>query len=136
MTQKLITKIGISILFVMALVACSDYPIDENGLLITDRHSCYMSSFGLVGTDNQTVLLEQPTVANGLIDTIACTVTAVAKYGTNLKKVKPYCSVTDDIFVTPSMGKWEDFTQPHQYTLISGDRQVSKTYTITVTVEQ
>lgn len=121
---------------IVAFNACDDYPIDENGLLITDRHSCYMSSFGLLGTDNQTVLREQPTVANGLIDTLACTVTAVAKYGTNIQKVKPYCSVTDDIIVTPSMGKWCDFTESKQYTLISGDRKVKKTYTITVTVEQ
>lgn len=124
-------------IFAIVIVsACEDYPMDENGLLITDRHSCYMSSFGLVGTDNQSVLVEQPTVANGLIDTLACTVTAVAKYGTNLKKVKPYCSVTDDIVVTPSMGKWIDFTEPKQYTLKSGDRLVEKTYTITVTIEQ
>lgn len=125
-----------SILAIITLNSCGDYPVDDNGLLITDRHSCYMSSFSLVGTDLQTVLLEQPTVANGLIDTLECTVTAIAKYGTNLKRVKPYCSVTDDIIVTPAMGKWIDFTEPKQYTLISGDRQVKKTYTITVTVQQ
>ena len=125
-----------SILALLSLNSCDDYPIDDNGLLITDRHSCYMSSFSLVGTDHQTVLVEQPTVANGLIDTLACTVTAVAKYGTNLKKVKPYCGVTDDIIVTPMMGKWVDFTEPRKYTLISGDPKVKKTYTITVTVQQ
>ncbi|GAB6007847.1 hypothetical protein [Dysgonomonas reticulitermitis] len=128
--------IFISIIAALSLNACGDYPIDDNGLLITDKHACYMSSFSLVGTDNQTVLLEQPTVANGLIDTLQCTVTAVAKYGTNLKKVKPYCGITDDITVAPAMGQWIDFTEPKQYTLVSGDRKVRKTYTITVTVQK
>lgn len=130
------SKILIAILSMALLSSCEDYPIDANGLLITDKQTCYMSSFNLVGTDNQDVLVAQPTVGNGLIDTITCTVTAVAKYGTNLRKVKPYCGVTDDITVTPSMGKWIDFTQPQTYTLISGDRKVRKTYTITVTIQE
>lgn len=125
----------LSLLSVFAFYSC-DYPLDDNGLLITDRNSCYMSSFHLVGTDLQEVLVEYPTVANGLIDTLNCTVTAVAKYGTNIKKVKPYCEVTDDMIVTPSMGVWTDFSEPRQYTIISGNRKVQKTYTITVTVEQ
>lgn len=125
-----------SILSVAMFSACDDYPIDEKGLLITDRHSCYMSSFNLVGTDNQEVLVAQPTVANGMIDTLACTVTAVAKYGTNLKKVKPYCGVTDDITVEPGMGKWIDFTESKKYTLVSGDRKVRKEYLITVTIQE
>ncbi|WP_370862365.1 hypothetical protein [Parabacteroides faecis] len=119
-----------------SLVSCGDYPIDENGLLITEKDKCYMSSFYLVGTDNQSVLVKDPTVSNGLIDTVACTVTAVAKFGTNLTKVKPYCSVTDDITVEPGMGKWIDFTTPKEYTLVSGNREIRKKYTITVTVQK
>lgn len=125
-----------SILSVVLFNSCDDYPMDDKGLLITDRHSCYMSSFNLVGSDHQDVLVTQPTVANDLIDTLACTVTAVVKYGTNLKKVKPYCSVTDDITVEPGMGQWIDFTEPKKYTLVSGDRKVRKVYTITVTVQE
>lgn len=128
----------ILLMFVLlgCLSSCGDYPIDENGLLITQKTKCYMSGFYLVGTDNQSVLVTNPTVNNGLIDTVACTVTAVAKYGTNLTKVKPYCSVTDDIIVKPGMGKWMDFTTPQEYILISGNRQIQKKYTITVTVQQ
>lgn len=118
-----------------ALASCGDYPIDENGLLITERTACYMSSFDLVGTDHQTVLVSRPTVENGLIDTVACTVNATAKFGTNLKKVKPYCSVTDDITVQPGMGNWVDLTEPLEYTLVSGNRKIKKTYTVTVTVQ-
>lgn len=118
------------------LVSCEKYPIDDNGLLITERTKCYMSSFDLVGSDNQNVLVTRPTVGNGLIDTVNCTVTAVAKFGTNLKNVKPYCGVTDDITVQPGMGKWVDFTAPRKYMLVSGNRQIKKEYTITVTLQQ
>jgi len=95
-----------------------------------------MSSFDLLGSDNQNVLVTRPTVSNGLIDTVNCTVNAVALFGTNLKHVKPYCGVTDDITVEPGMGKWIDFTEPRKYTLISGNRQIKKEYTITITVQQ
>lgn len=125
-----------ALVLIGSLVSCEKYPIDDNGLLITEKQKCYMSSFYLVGTDNQNVLVKEPTVGNGLIDTVACTVTAVAKFGTNLTKVKPYCGVTDDITVEPGMGKWMDFTAPHEYTLVSGDRKIRKKYTITVTVQK
>ena len=125
-----------ALMLISTFTACEKYPLDDNGLLITEKSSCYMSSFYLVGTDNQTVLTKDPTVANGLIDTVACTVTAVAKFGTNLTKVKPYCSVTDDITVEPGMGKWIDFTAPQEYTLVSGNRKIRKKYTITVTVQK
>ncbi|SBW03632.1 hypothetical protein [uncultured Dysgonomonas sp.] len=118
------------------MVSCEDYPVDDKGLLITDKATCYMSSFNLLGSDNQSVLVRVPTYSNGDIDTINCTVKAVAKYGTNLTHVKPYCGVTDDITVTPSMGKWIDFSTPHKFTLISGNRKIKKEYTITVTIQE
>ena len=130
-------KIILTMVALMGFFAsCNDYPMDDNGLLITDKTSCYISSFYLLGTDNQSVLVTNPTVSNKLIDTIACTITAVAKYGTNLKKVKPYCSVTDDITIEPGMGKWIDFTEPKEYTVVSGNRKIRKKYTITVTVQE
>lgn len=129
------------ILLILSLVAvagsaCRKYPIDENGLLITDNNICSMSSFNLVGTDNQTVLITQPTLGNGLVDTVNLKVTAVARFGTNMLKVKPYCGIGADVTVSPKMGEFTDFTQPRTYTLTSGNRQIKKVYTITVTVQQ
>ncbi|MBK0379703.1 hypothetical protein [Mucilaginibacter segetis] len=118
-------------------ISCRKYPVDEKGLLITDNTTCYMSSFNLLGSDNQTVLVTIPTFANGLIDTVKGTVTATAKFGTNITKVKPYCSLgANDMLVDPFMGQWTDFTQPKTFTLISGTRKIKKVYTITVTVQQ
>jgi hypothetical protein len=123
--------------FFMATASCRKYPIDDNGLLITESRICYMSSFNLLGSDNQNVLVTPPTFTNGLIDTVNLKVTAVAKFGTNLAKVKPYCGTgAADMLVEPFMGVWTDFTQAKQYTLVSGDRNVRKTYTITVTLQQ
>lgn len=105
--------------------------IDDNGLLITTRSECYMGFFELLGTDNFTVL-----TATATVDTVALTVNGIAKLGTNLTHVKPYCSVVTDAIVEPAMGQWVDFTSPRQYTVISGNRKVKKTYTITITVQQ
>lgn len=135
--KKYILIIILTACVITTVISCRKYPIDDNGLLITDNTICYMSSFNLLGSDNQTVLVTQPTVANGLIDTIKCTVTAIAKFGTNITKVKPYCSLgANDMLVDPFMGVWTDYTLPQQYTLISGTRKIRKLYTITVTVQK
>ena len=127
----------IALCIITTALSCRKYPIDDKGLLITDNTICYMSSFNLLGSDNQTVLVTQPTFANGLIDTIKCTVTAVAKFGTNITKVKPYASLgANDMLVEPFMGEWTDFSQPQNYTLVSGNRNVRKQYTITITVQR
>jgi len=129
--------LAIAICIITTALSCRKYPIDDNGLLITDNTICYMSSFNLLGSDNQTVLVTQPTFANGLIDTIKCTVTAVAKFGTNITKVKPYASLgANDMLVEPFMGVWMDFTQSQTYTLVSGNRNIRKPYTITITVQR
>ena len=126
------------IYFVFALASvlvfggCSEDPIDDAGLLITGRSQCYMSFFDLLGSDHRTVLVSGTTV----IDTVAQTVKAVAKFGTNLQRVKPYSSVVTDALVQPAMGVWVDFSKPLEYTVISGNRQVQKKYTITITVQQ
>ncbi len=114
----------------IAFNSCRKYPVDDNLQLITTKVDCYMSYFQLLGSDGRPVL-------NGtaLIDTIAQTVTAEAVFGTNIKHVKPYCSVATDAKVEPNMGVWTDFSEPRQYKVISGNRKVEKTYTITITVQ-
>lgn len=112
--------------------SCNEDPVDDSGLLITTRSQCYMSFFDLLGSDHRTVLVSGTTV----IDTVAQTVKAVAKFGTNLQRVKPYSSLVTDAILEPAMGNWVDFSQPMQYTVVSGNRKVRKVYTITVTVQQ
>ncbi|MDR1370554.1 MAG: hypothetical protein LBJ72_10610 [Dysgonamonadaceae bacterium] len=120
----------LSVSVAFGIYSCSDTPIDDDGLLVTERAECYISMFELLGPDNRTVL-----VSSASVDTLNCTVTGVAKFGTNIKHVKPYCGLVSDAKMTPAMGDWIDFSQPRQYTVISGNRQVKKTYTITITVQ-
>lgn len=122
--------LAVTTLFLFA--SCEKEPVDENGLLVSQRAECFVTFFDLLGSDHRTVLVSGSTV----IDTVNQTVTAVAKFGTNITYVKPYCSAAIDAVVEPKMGVWTDFTAPVQYTVVSGNRKVRKTYTITVTLQQ
>lgn len=113
------------------LSSCIKRPLDEDNLLISTQTSCYIGNFFLYGSDHIDCLVPSKTV----IDTVNLTVIAVAKFGTNLKNVKPACSLSIDSKIGPSMGQWIDFTVPKKYTVVSGNRIVKKEYTITVTVE-
>jgi hypothetical protein len=130
--KKIALIFALMITAVSFLGSCNDdNVIDDNGLLITQRSQCYMSFFDILGPDNVTSL-----AGGTIIDTVALTVNATAKLGTNLKRVKPYCSVVTDAIVEPAMGTWVDFSSPREYTVISGNRKVKKTYTITITLQQ
>lgn len=121
---------GLSILLSF-FSGCTDYPMDEDDLLITTQTRCYIGSFYLYGPDHLDCLIQDSTV----IDTVNQTVLGLAKFGTNLSKVKPAASLSLDTKVIPAMGVWSDFTVPRTYTLISGNRQIEKEYTITIRLE-
>jgi hypothetical protein len=111
-----------------------EYPIDEDGLLITPRAECYVSSFELLGPDFLTVLTK-----NAVVDTAACTVTAVVVYGTDLKNLYPQFTLVSDAKLDPKItGKtdFSDLANPRQWTVVSGNRQVRKTYKVILTVQQ
>ncbi|MDR2627814.1 MAG: hypothetical protein LBC40_07250 [Dysgonamonadaceae bacterium] len=108
----------------------SDYPIDEDGLLITDRTECYVSSLQLLGIDGLTVLLHSPTDG---IDTVACTIHADVKWGVDLKHLYPQFTLAQDCKLEPKITGITDFSDlehPRQYTVISGNRAIRKTYTL------
>lgn len=121
--------------FVLALsTGCSDdLPIDEDGLLITDREECYVSNFELRGTDFQTALFEPP-----IIDNEALTIRAVVLFGADLKNLYPQFTLVTDAKLDPKITGFTDFSDlanPKQYTVISGNRKVRKTYTVYITVQ-
>ena len=122
------------ILITFAWVRCAkDYPVDEDGLLITTRGQCYVSNFELLGSDFQTV---RTTAA--VIDTTAQTINAVVFYGTDLKNLYPQFSLVTDAKLDPKItGKvdFSDLANPKKYTVISGNRIVKKTYTVYITVQ-
>lgn len=113
---------------------CSkDIPVDSDGLLITDRAECYVSNFELLGSDFQTVRTK-----NAVIDTTAQTVNVEVFYGTDLKNLYPQFSLVTDAKLDPKItGKvdFSDLANPKQWTVVSGNRKVKKTYTVYVTVQ-
>ncbi len=122
---------GIIFTLSVAIFSCTEFPMDDDDLLITPQTRCYIGNFYLYGPDNIDCLIQDSTV----IDTVNLTVDGLARFGTNLKKVKPAASLSLDSKVTPEMGVWTDFTEPRKYTVISGDRKIQKEYTITIRLQ-
>lgn len=133
---KFINKIGAIILIAAIFMGCSltDHPIDEDGLLITDRAECFVSNFELLGADFQTVRTKNP-----VIDTVAQTIEVEVFYGTDLRNLYPQFSLVTDAKLDPKItGKvdFSDLANPKVYTVVSGNRQIRKPYTVYITVQQ
>src|SRR5947209_4992028 len=105
--------------------ACKkDFPVDEDGLLITTRAECYVSNFELLGTDFVSVRTKAP-----VIDTVAQTIAVTVQFGTDLKNLYPQFSLVTDAKLDPKItGKvdFSDLANPKVYTVISGNRQIRK----------
>ena len=119
----------------LIVVGCTKFPIDEDGLLITDREDCYISNLELLGSDQRSVLTEKLVV----IDEEKLTISAEVQFGTDLRNIYPQFSLATDAKLDPKIvGKvdFSDLEHPKQYTVISGNRKVRKTYTVLITVQQ
>jgi len=130
---KYINMIFLMLLSLFVCTCSDDLPIDEDGLLITDRAECYVGSFELLGVDFQTVRTQTATV-----DTVACTINVEVFFGTDLKNLYPRFSLVTDAKLDPKITGLTDFSDlsnPRQWTVISGNRKIRKTYTVYVTVQ-
>jgi hypothetical protein len=110
-----------------------DLPVDEDGLLITTRKDCFVSNFELLGSDYVSVR-----VGTAAIDTTALTVKVTVQFGTDLKHVYPQFTLAQDCKLDPKITGLTDFSDlsnQRKWTVISGDRQVKKTYSVFVTVQ-
>jgi hypothetical protein len=127
-------KIIIGILILLSAISCKkDFPVDDDGLLITPREECYVSNFELLGADYVTVLTKSP-----VIDTTAQTVNVLVQFGTDLKNLFPQFTLATDCKLDPKIvGKvdFSDLANPKEYTVVSGNRAVSKTYKVLITVQ-
>ena len=128
-------KMALAVLVVsVASFACSkDNPVDEDGLLITSREECYVSNFELLGTDFVTVRTK-----TAVIDTTAQTIDVEVQFGTDLKNLYPQFTLASDCKLDPKIiGKvdFSDLSKPKEYTVVSGNRKIRKTYTVNITVQ-
>ena len=114
--------------------ACKkDSPVDDDGLLITNRRECYVSSFEILGSDYVSVR-----VGTAVIDTTAQTVKVTVQFGTDLKNLFPQFTLAQDCKLDPKItGKTDlsDLANPKKWTVVSGDRQIRKTYSLLITVQ-
>ena len=128
------------LLTMLAWYGCKkDYPVDEDGLLITTRAQCYVSNFELLGVDFQTVRATNASgTSTAIIDTTAQTINVTVFYGTDLKNLFPQFSLVTDAKLDPKITGRVDFSDlanPKQWTVISGNRKIRKTYTVYITVQ-
>jgi len=133
--RKYFKIIVLGLLLPLVWVSCKkDYPVDEDGLLITQRGECFVSSFALVGADHQVVTTKTP-----VVDTVAQTIRAEVAFGTDLKNLYPQFSLVTDAKLDPKItGKvdFSDLANPKVWTVVSGNRKVRKPYTVYITVQQ
>lgn len=111
-----------------------DFPVDEDGLLVTTRAECYVSNFELLGTDFVSVRSK-----TAVIDTVAQTINVEVLFGTDLKNLYPQFSLITDAKLSPKINGRVDFSDlanPKVYTVISGNRKVEKPYKVIVTVQK
>lgn len=121
-------------MIVFTWLGCTDYPIDEDGLLITERSECYVSNFELLGVDYQSVRSKAP-----IIDTVAQTIDVEVYYGTDLRNLYPQFSLVTDAKLDPKITGFVDFSDlsnPKQFAVVSGDRKVRKTYSVNISIQQ
>lgn len=120
---------------VLLIAGCKDdYPMDDDGLLITNRADCYVSNFELLGADFQTVRTKA-----AVIDTVAQRIDVEVMFGTDLKNLFPQFSLVNDAVLDPKIVGREDFSNlatPRTWTVVSGNRKVRKTYTVYLTVKK
>ena len=132
--KKYIASVLSLIVLSLAWTACNkNLPVDEDGLLITNRAECSVSNFELLGTDYVTVRNK-----GVVIDTTNQTIDVEVQFGTDLKNLYPQFSLVTDAKLDPKITGKVDFSDtlnPKTYTVISGNRQVRKPYKIFVTMQ-
>ena len=133
MEKYIRTTVALLLILLVGVRCSEDFPVDEDGLLITSRGQCYVSNFELLGSDFQTVRSKAP-----VIDTTAQTINVEVFFGTDLTNVYPQFSLVTDAKLDPKIeGKVDlsDLANPRQWTVVSGNRKVRKTYSVIVTVQ-
>jgi hypothetical protein len=130
MTRIYKTLIAIISIATMAVSCSKDVPVDEDGLLITERQECFVSNFELLGSDFVTVRAAVP-----VIDTTAQTISVTVLFGTDLKNVYPQFTLATDCKLDPKVtGRTDlsDLANPKKYTVVSGNRKIRKEYSVNI----
>lgn len=130
MTRIYKTLIAIISITAIAVSCSKDVPVDEDGLLITERQECFVSNFELLGSDFVTVRAAVP-----VIDTTAQTINVTVLFGTDLKNVYPQFTLATDCKLDPKVtGRTDlsDLANPKKYTVVSGNRKIRKEYSVNI----
>ncbi len=126
-------KLSVLLFAIILFFGCKkDFPIDEDGLLITTRTETGVSNFDLLGTDYVSTRSKL-----AAIDTLNGTINVELLFGTDLKNLYPQFTLAQDCKLEPKItGKtdFSDLANPKTYVVVSGNRKVRKPYTIYIKV--
>lgn len=115
--RKNIKTLFAFVAMIFSFISCNDFPVDEDGLLVTGRSECYVSNFELLDTDFQTIR-----IGNSYIDTTAQVVIAYVKFGAPLNNLWPQVSLCEDAKLNPKIQERVDFSSSKmQIDFIDGD---------------
>ncbi len=132
--NKYISRVLVSLALYSLFIGCSkDFPVDEDGLLITFRKECFVSNFEWLGNDFVSVRNGVP-----IIDTVAQTINVTVHFGTDLKNLYPQFTLATDCKLDPKItGKvdFSDLANPKTWTVVSGDRTIRKDYKVYIKVQ-
>lgn len=152
-------KFTLLLIFAVVIVdSCDNYPIDEDGLLISERTDCYVGSLQLLDTDLQTII-----VGNAYVDTLKQVIIAYTRFGAPVNNLWPQFSLGSDMKLSPKISSRVDFSSSKmninyeaaefgsnalsekiiadrssfpsgalKYTVISGNRKIRKEYIILI----
>lgn len=129
--MKIINKIPALLLAGLLASSClfSKFPIDEDRLIITDRSECAVLKFDVLDSRDVSALAD----SLAIIDTVAQTITGRVKYKADMTQLWPVFTLSTDCKLEPKIRGRYDFTKTQQFTVISGNRKIRKTYTIDLT---
>ena len=103
--KKMISKICLFLFIALIAVSCEDFPVDEDGLLITTRAECYVSNFDLYNTDHQTIKL-----GNAYVDTTDQETNMYDKISTPSNNVWERKKIREEEKPDPRITGWMDFS--------------------------
>ncbi len=94
-------------------------------------------SFRPLSAEAEILTFEVPgQTTESIIDSENATVSVFVAYGTDIEYMTPTFTISENATVDMPSGEWQDFSEPVEYIVIAEDGVTSKTWTVTVSIDE